>query len=149
MVSSQPVIFDRKCHRAHRARAAALGPSTFLIDRVAEDLCDRLAAVLRRFECALDLGTPTDAVRRVLAASGKVGTIIAADALAGTAAFRRLSDSRRKPEPQLCIAADEEALPLWDASLAITGQAVQVLVTGQASTSINWLCYFEANSFTP
>ena len=64
-------------------RAAALGPSTFLIERVAEDLSDRLATVLRRFEYALDLGTPTDAVRRVLAASGKVGTIIAADALAG------------------------------------------------------------------
>src|SRR4029450_7624743 len=124
MVASQPVIFDRKCHRAHRARAAALGPSTFLIDRVAEDLCDRLAAVLRRFECALDLGTPTDAVRRVLAASGKVGTIIAADALAGTGAFRRLSDSRRKPEPQLCIAADEEALPLRDASLDLVVSAL-------------------------
>ena len=110
MVSSQPVIFDRICHRAHRSRAAALGPSTFLIDRVADDLCDRLAAVLRRFEFALDIGTPTDAVRRVLAASGKVGTIIAADALAGTAAFRHLSDSRGKCEAQFCIAADEEAL---------------------------------------
>ena len=124
MVSSQPVIFDRICHRAHRSRAAALGPSTFLIDRVAEDLCDRLAAVLRRFEFALDLGTPTDAVRRVLAASGKVGTIIAADALAGTAAFRHLSDSRGKGEAQLCIAADEEALPLRDASLDLVVSAL-------------------------
>ncbi len=123
MVSSQPVIFDRICHRAHRSRAAALGPSTFLIDRVAEDLCDRLAAVLRRFEFALDVGTPTDAVRRVLAASGKVGTIIAADALAGTAAFRHLSDSRGKGEAQLCIAADEEALPLRDASLDLVVSA--------------------------
>jgi len=123
MVSSQPVIFDRICHRVHRSRAAALGPSTFLIDRVAEDLCDRLAAVLRRFEFALDVGTPTDAVRRVLAASGKVGTIIAADALAGTAAFRHLSDSRGKGEAQLCIAADEEALPLRDASLDLVVSA--------------------------
>src|SRR6266545_4607180 len=124
MVSSQPVIFDRICHRAHRSRAAALGPSTFLIDRVAEDLCDRLAAVLRRFESALDVGTPSDAVRRVLAASGKVGTIIAADALAGTAAFRHLSDSRGKGEAQLCIAADEEALPLRDASLDLVVSAL-------------------------
>jgi SAM-dependent methyltransferase len=124
MVSSQPVIFDRICHRAHRSRAAALGPSTFLIDRVAEDLCDRLAAVLRRFEFALDVGTPTDAVRRVLAASGKVGTIIAADALAGTAAFRHLSDSRGKCEAQFCIAADEEALPLREASLDLVVSAL-------------------------
>ena len=124
MVSSQPVIFDRICHRAHRSRAAALGPSTFLIDRVADDLCDRLAAVLRRFEFALDIGTPTDAVRRVLAASGKVGTIIAADALAGTAAFRHLSDSRGKCEAQFCIAADEEALPLREASLDLVVSAL-------------------------
>jgi SAM-dependent methyltransferase len=124
MVSSQPVIFDRICHRAHRTRAAALGPSTFLIDRVAEDLCDRLAAVLRRFEFALDVGTPTDAVRRVLAASGKVGIIIAADALVGTAAFRHLSDSRGKSAAQLCIAADEEALPFRDASLDLVVSAL-------------------------
>lgn len=124
MASSQPVIFDRKCHRAQRARAATLGPSTFLIDRVAEDLCDRLAAVLRRFEFALDLGTPTDAVRRVLAASGKVGTIIAADALAGTVACRPLSDSRGKSEAMLCIAADEEALPFRDASLDLVVSAL-------------------------
>src|SRR5262245_6771355 len=83
MVSAHPLVFDRRRQRAQRMRAAALGPSTFLIERVAEDLTDRLAAVLRRFEYALDLGTPTEAVRRALAASGKVGTIIAADALAG------------------------------------------------------------------
>src|SRR5262249_7466777 len=82
MVSAHPLVLDRRRQRTHRMRAAALGPTTFLIERVAEDLSDRLATVLRRFECALDLGTPTDAVRRVLAASGKVGTIIAADALA-------------------------------------------------------------------
>ncbi len=90
MVSPRPIIFDRARQRAYRARAAALGPSTFLIERVAEDLRDRLAAVLRRFDCALDLGTPTGAVRRVLAASGKVGTIIAAEASAGSAASSRL-----------------------------------------------------------
>src|SRR5258705_10216948 len=89
MVPSHPLIFDRSLLRRRRMRAAALGPSTFLIERVAEDLSDRLATVLRRFECALDLGTPTDVVRRALAASGKVGTIIAADALAGGPAVSR------------------------------------------------------------
>src|SRR5262245_3072836 len=106
MTSSQP-IFDPHLLRARHARAAALGPSTFLLDRAAEDLSDRLAAVLRRFERALDLGTPTDALRRVLAASGKVGTIIAA-AAPGT----NVSDL-----PGLTLVADEEALPLRDASL--------------------------------
>src|SRR5215475_4911733 len=99
MASAHPLVFDRRRQRTHRMRAAALGPSTFLIERVAEDLSDRLATVLRRFEYALDLGTPTDAVRRVLAASGKVGTII----------------------------ADEEALPFRDASLdlVVSGLALQ------------------------
>ena len=83
--------------RARRLRAPALGPSTFLIDRVAEELGDRLAAVLRSFERAVDLGTPTDAVRRVLAASGKVGGIIAADALAGRFRSRwRFAGRRRR-----------------------------------------------------
>jgi hypothetical protein len=89
MASPLPLVFDRRRQRAYRRRAATLGPSTFLIERAAEDLSDRLATVLRRFECALDLGTPTDAVRRALAASGKVGTIIAADALAGDPAASR------------------------------------------------------------
>src|SRR6266700_7358770 len=140
MVSSQPVIFDRICHRAHRSRAAALGPSTFLIERVAEDLSDRLATVLHRFECALDLGTPTDAVRRVLAASGKVGTFITADALAGGAAVARrhvrgsIADGERTSQgertsegmlgAQLVVAADEEALPFRDASLDLVVSAL-------------------------
>ena len=115
-------------------RAAALGPSTFLIERVAEDLSDRLATVLRRFEYALDLGTPTDAVRRVLAASGKVGTIIAADALAGGDAVsrRRVRGSVKQGEQKsegildarLVVAADEEALPFRDASLDLVVSAL-------------------------
>jgi SAM-dependent methyltransferase len=124
MVSSHPVIFDRISQRTRRARAAALGPSTFLIDRVAEDLSDRLAAVLRRFESALDLGTPTDAVRRVLAASGKVGSILAVDALAGSAAVKHLSGSPGKSAAPLCIAADEEALPFREASLDLVVSAL-------------------------
>jgi SAM-dependent methyltransferase len=110
-----PIIFDRPLLRARRARAAALGRSTFLLDRVAEDVADRLAAVLRRFERAVDLGTPTDAVRRVLAASGKVGTVIAADALAG---------ARPVAEGELAVAADEEAQPFRDASLDLVVSAL-------------------------
>src|ERR1043166_3243857 len=74
-----PVIFDRALLRARLRRAQALGPSTFLLDRVAEDVADRLSVVLRRFENAADLGTPGDSLRRVLAASGKAGTVAAAD----------------------------------------------------------------------
>src|SRR5262249_7073805 len=93
MISPYAGSRDRACQRQRRVRAVALGPSTFLIDRAAEDLSDRLAAVLRRFEHVLDLGTPTDAARQALAASGKVGTIISADVLAGIAASWHLQAS--------------------------------------------------------
>src|SRR6267142_34425 len=114
-MASGPLIFDRPLLRARRARAAALGRSAFLLERVAEDVADRLAAVLRRFERAVDLGTPTDAVRRVLAASGKVGTVIAADALAGACPVA---------EGELAVAADEEAQPFRDASLDLVVSAL-------------------------
>src|SRR5947208_14953972 len=87
-MAESPMIFDRRLLRARCARAAALGPSTFLIDRVTEDIADRLAAVRRRFDRALDLDAPTDAVRRVLAESGKVGSILAVAADAGAPPFR-------------------------------------------------------------
>ncbi|MBX9842924.1 MAG: methyltransferase domain-containing protein [Xanthobacteraceae bacterium] len=106
-----PVIFDRTLLRARRARAAVLGPATFLIDRVADDMAGRLAAVLRPFDIAVDIGTPTDAVRRALA--GRVGTIVAADPGA--------------PGRDLAVAADEEALPFRDGSLdlAVSALALQ------------------------
>jgi SAM-dependent methyltransferase len=111
-VNPSPVIIDRGLLRARRRRALALGASTFLLDRVAEELIDRLAAVLRTFPCGLDLGTPTDAVRRVLTRSGKVGTVIGADALVEAALVQ--AEAGRSG---LAIAADEEALPFRDGSL--------------------------------
>jgi SAM-dependent methyltransferase len=72
-MSSGPTIFDRTLLRTRQQRARALGAETFLLDRVAAELAERLAAVLRKFECAADIGTPTDALQRALA--GKVGSI--------------------------------------------------------------------------
>ncbi|HVV79034.1 MAG TPA: methyltransferase domain-containing protein [Pseudolabrys sp.] len=72
-MSSGPTIFDRSLLRARQQRARALGAETFLLDRVAAELGERLAAVLRKFERAADIGTPTDAVQREL--TGKVGSI--------------------------------------------------------------------------
>jgi SAM-dependent methyltransferase len=100
-----PPIFDRKLLGARRRRALALGPATFLLDRVADDLGDRLAAVTRQFALAADIGTPGDALRRQLAASGRVGTLIAVDP---GLSLPRLQAG----ENDLAIAADEEALPL-------------------------------------
>jgi SAM-dependent methyltransferase len=115
MVSPAPAVFDRELVRARQRRAAGLASSNFLVDRVAEDLSDRLAAVLRRFERAVDLATPTDAVRRALAASGKVGTIITANAR--PIAQPGVRGCAAAGDAHLVVAADEEALPFRDASL--------------------------------
>jgi len=108
---SAPCVFDRPLLRARRRRALALGPATFLIDRVAGDLAERLAAVLRRFELAVDLGSPTDAVRRALA--GQVGTLVAVEALASGV-----------DHVGQRVIADEEALPFADASLDLVVSAL-------------------------
>jgi SAM-dependent methyltransferase len=113
-MSAGPTIFDRKLLRSRQRRARALGPETFLLDRVADELGERLSAVLRHFDRAADLGTPTGAVRRVLAASGKVGVIIGAEPAPNDVA-------------PMQIAADEEALPFADGSLdlVVSGLALQ------------------------
>jgi SAM-dependent methyltransferase len=108
---SHPVIFDRSLLRARRARAAALGPATFLLERAADDLAARLSAVLRRFDLAVDLGTPRDTVRSKLV--GRVGTVVAVDPLPG----RLTADAMR-------VVADEEALPFRDASLDLVVSAL-------------------------
>jgi SAM-dependent methyltransferase len=64
--SAAPVLFDRALLRARQHRALRGEPATFLLDRVAEDAAERLGAVLRKFESAADLGTPTDQLRNAL-----------------------------------------------------------------------------------
>ncbi len=103
-MADSPLIFDRMLLRARRRRAAARGPATFLLDRVADDLADRLAAVLRRFDRALDLGTPGDAVRTALTRLGSVSLVVGTDTVL-----------EGKGAAALCVVADEEALPFGDA----------------------------------
>ncbi len=111
-MSQNPAIFDRRLLRARQSRARALGPATFLLDRVAEEMGERLSVVLRQFERAVDLGTPNDALRRVLAAGGKITTLVAA------------SLSVTADGSSLAVAADEEALPFADASLDLVVSAL-------------------------
>jgi SAM-dependent methyltransferase len=65
--TTAPVLFDRALLRARQDRARRLGPATFLLDRVAEEMAERLHAVLREFKSAADVGTPGDQVRNALA----------------------------------------------------------------------------------
>jgi SAM-dependent methyltransferase len=113
-LAPSPVIFDRALLRRRRRRAAALAPATFLLDRVADDLAQRLALVLRRFDRAVDLGTPGEAVRAALARLGSVGTIVAAHAVADCGATHA----------ENFVIADEEALPFRDGSLDLVVSAL-------------------------
>jgi SAM-dependent methyltransferase len=116
-VAPSPLIFDRRLIRARRRRAASMGAATFLLDRAAADLADRLAVVLRRFELALDLGTPGEAVRAALARLGSVGTIVAAGA----------APPNGDALAPAFVVADEEALPFRDAAfdLVVSALALQ------------------------
>ena len=111
-MADNPMIFDRALLRRRRRRAAALGPATFLLDRVAGDLAERLATVLRRFEVAVDLGTPGDAVRNALVRLESVGRIVAADVMPDAA------------RGEIVVAADAEALPFGDATLDLVVSAL-------------------------
>jgi len=62
-----PVLFDRRLLRVRQQRARQQGAAMFLLDRVAEELAERLLAVLRDFAVAADIGTPGDALRNALA----------------------------------------------------------------------------------
>jgi hypothetical protein len=109
-MSSGPNIFDRRLLRIRQIRARRLTPATFLLDRVAADLAERLSAILRKFDVAVDLGTPTDAVRRVLLTNKNIGTVV-------TAGLDRGGDGLR-------VTADEEALPFAEGSLDLVVSAL-------------------------
>jgi SAM-dependent methyltransferase len=64
--NAAPVLFDRALLRARQSRALGSGPAAFLLDRAAEDMAERLHAVLREFKNAADVGTPGDQVRNIL-----------------------------------------------------------------------------------
>jgi SAM-dependent methyltransferase len=108
-----PVIFDRPLLRTRQARARVQGPVTFLLDPVAEELAERLGAVLRQISIAADVGTPTDALRLALARGDKIAMMIAV--------------STTPSGSGLQVVADEEFLPFADGSLdlAVSALALQ------------------------
>jgi SAM-dependent methyltransferase len=106
---NNPIVFDRALLRRRRERARALGPETFLLERVAADLVERLGAVLRRFDVAADLGTPGDALRHELLDSASIGTLIGASLL---------------PDEGVSVVADEENLPFRDGALDLVVSAL-------------------------
>ncbi len=75
--AAAPLLFDRTLLRARLARAQRLGLVTFLLDRIAEDMAERLTAVLRDFKSAAEIGTRGDQIDRALA--GRFGQLARVD----------------------------------------------------------------------
>jgi len=109
-MTGPPQIFDRRLHRLRLARAARGGHGAdFLGVRVAEDIAERLEAVNRRFDLALDLGARDGALAQALhvsAAEGKIGLLISA---------------LETPAPCVgtALMVDAERLPFAEASLSL------------------------------
>jgi len=70
-----PVLFDRALLHARQRRAHAQGQVTFLLDRVSEDMADRLTAVMREFHSIVDLWTSGDGLSALRARFGSVQRI--------------------------------------------------------------------------
>jgi SAM-dependent methyltransferase len=111
-MTNSPLIFDRKLIAARAARARAQEPATFLIERAAQDLVERLSAVKRQFAVAADIGTPTGDLVRALAANPAIGSVVATGTQRGAG-----------------VMADEEALPFRNESvdLAVSALALQAV----------------------
>jgi SAM-dependent methyltransferase len=71
--NTAPRLFDRALLSARQNRARR-EPVTFLLDRVVEDLDERLQAVTRNFSAAADIWTPGAGVQPSL--QGRLGSII-------------------------------------------------------------------------
>jgi SAM-dependent methyltransferase len=62
--TTAPILFDRALLRVRHQRALRLEPATFLFDRVAEDMDERLHAVLRDFADVADIWSPGEVLRK-------------------------------------------------------------------------------------
>jgi len=61
--NATPVLFDRALLAQRQRRAMMQGAATFLLDRVVEDMGDRLAAVKRNFSAVADVWTGGDGLQ--------------------------------------------------------------------------------------
>ena len=61
--TTAPILFDRVLLAQRQHRAASLGPANFLLDRVADDMVERLAAVMRDFRVVADIWTPGEGLQ--------------------------------------------------------------------------------------
>jgi SAM-dependent methyltransferase len=75
--NAAPMLFDRAMLRVRQSRASKLDPAMFLLDRVADDMAERLQAVVRKFDHGTDIGTVGEAVCNAL--TSRVGALAHVD----------------------------------------------------------------------
>jgi SAM-dependent methyltransferase len=114
-VSPSHLVFDRALVRARLVRATAAWPyPDFLLRRAADELSERLSAILRDFSIAVDIGTPGPQAAQMLSRQPRIGQVYRAAPVAqvlGRGGFASLI-------------ADEEALPFAAASLSLVVSAM-------------------------
>ena len=110
--------FDRALLNKRRRRVAArAGEHDFLLQRVAEDLADRLSIIKRTFPVAANIGAHHGILSQQLRQIEHVGMIVDVEAVAELLA---VCDGP-------CVLADEELLPFGDATLdlVVSGLSLQ------------------------
>lgn len=110
-LKTPPRLFDRVLHRRRLDRAAGdFAGAGFLKARAARDAVERLEAIVRVFDRAVDLGARDGAFAAALAdseAAGRIGVLFQSD-LSGALAARLTGPA---------LVADEERLPFAPGSL--------------------------------
>lgn len=113
--AASPVLFDRALLRQRRERVAgAAERHAFLLERSAEDICDRLSIVQRRFERVAVVGAHHGLLGRRLRGLANIGLVVELEA---TPALLVQCDGPR-------VLADEELLPLRDGALDLVVSAL-------------------------
>jgi SAM-dependent methyltransferase len=77
--NAAPRLFDRALLLRRQQRAEKLGAVTFLLDRVTDDMEERLRAVLREFPDVADIWTPGGSLRSAVRDRFKAATHISLD----------------------------------------------------------------------
>jgi SAM-dependent methyltransferase len=99
--NAAPILFDRALLRARQNRAQRIEPATFLLDRVAEDMEERLHAVLRDFSDVAEIWTPGELSRKP-----------------SRDRFKSIAQIKLEPSGQEILALQPESLDLVVSALA-------------------------------
>ncbi|MEW5963341.1 MAG: methyltransferase domain-containing protein, partial [Pseudomonadota bacterium] len=114
-MTGDATIFDRELLTTRRQRAAVgAAAHDFLLQRVADDLAERLSIVNRRFDVAVDLGAHHGVLARRVSALPSVGRVIAAERAPGL--LGQCPGER--------VLADEEWLPFGAESVDLVVSAL-------------------------